>query len=158
MSEKSIGTMRWVHCLIALTCLAGSGVAVAQDQPVSVDRVFSTQTEQYRPSWGLIPEVQSPSFNYSAVQPGKLVAESSERLDYLSISNLIVGNTDGYQVVGPDGELFFVDDITRPNCSVQIIGQQVERGGVTSLIIPETQLNGFSSFVSIDRIEFDGCR
>lgn len=147
--------------LIAVLAFVWAGViptySFAQDTPVVANPDTRFRTREYRPLWNLIPDVRSPSFSYGAVHPSRLIAESSQRLDYLSVNNLIVGYSRGYQVLGPDGELFFLDDIDSPNCGVQIVGQQV-RLSTGEIVVSNSPPSNPDSLVFIDTVDFSGCR
>lgn len=153
--------IRWLVCA---TCLVPLWVGAQtppppppDNPPVTIRPEFRTETDSFRPAWGLIPSVRSPSFNYGEVNNAKLIAESSERLDFLSVNNLIVGNSDGYQVVGPNGELFFLDNIESPNCAVEIVGQQIQTNDGKS-VLSNQNLPNTDSFVFIGNVNFSGCR
>ena len=150
-----------IHSIIAIAVLCG-GCPLLFAQQVETDTLI---LQQYRPAWGVIPDVKRPAFDYSEVHNGKLIAEAAESLDYLSIDNLIIGNTrcantsdggintSGYQVVGPNGEIFYVDDLKSPNCAVRVVAQQIESGDGTIISQPGA---GVSS-VYIGEINFEGC-
>lgn len=129
-------------------------------EPVIMPPENRVGREEFRPTWGLIPDVPSPSFHYNEVNHGRLIARASEQLNFLSVDSLIVSNTNGYQVVGPDGELFFLDNIEAPECGVQIIGQQIQTDDgrlVVSTSDLQVAVNPPSSFVHIGNVDFSNC-
>ncbi len=135
-------------CLFGSTALAQDGV------PVTVTPLHSPLTEPYHPSWSLIPQVKRPTFDYGEVRNSKLLAEASESLNYLPIDNFLIGRTRSYQVITPDGQVFFVDNIQAPKCGVQIVAQQINTqqpgGGYQLQPIPGSQ-------VTIGEIDFSTC-
>ena len=146
---------RLLALLCICTCGWGGSVALAQQQG---DLLF----REYHPSWGVIPHVRSPSFSYGKVQTGKLVAEASESLNYLSIDNLIVGSVgngrgaSGFQVLSSAGQMFYVDDIVSPKCAVEIVAQQVNTDAIGLFGVSAGNPVGASS-VYIGEINFDNC-
>lgn len=112
-------------------------------------------TQEYRPTWGNIPSVKRPAFSYGEVQNSKLIAEAGQSLDFLSIDNLVIGSitTNGkggaFQVIGPDGNVFYVDNIAKPKCAV--IAQYVE--GTNKI----GQSNNIVSNVYIEEVNFRNC-
>ena len=82
----------------------------------------------------------------------KLLAEAGESLNYLTTNNLIVGNTQGYQVIGPDGEVFYVDNIEKPKCA--IVAQYIESSGDPLQVNPTATV---VSNVYIEQVDFYDC-
>ncbi len=133
--------------LLSLFCTPLS-VTLAQ----TVNEITVQQLETFRPGWASIPTLQQPNFAFGEVNNTQLLAEAGENLNFLSTSNLIVGNTRGFQVIGPDGEVFFVDDIENPKCAV--VAQVVESAG-NDIAINQTAT--VVSNVFIERVDFQDC-
>jgi len=118
----------------------------------SVSGVGAQEVQSFRPGWASIPTLQQPNFAFSEANNTKLLAEAGENLNFLSTSNLIVGNTQGYQVIGPNGKVFFVDNIERPKCA--IVAQQVETSGND---LAGSQTTNVVSNVYIEQVNFNDC-
>lgn len=145
--------MRHFNNDISFVVLAGilsSVCATATAQ--TVNEINVQQLQEFRPGWATIPSLQQPDFAYSEVNNTKLLAEAGENLNYLSGSSLIIGNTRGYQVIGPNGEVFFVDDIENPKCVV--VAQYVESAGGDLNI---NQTGTVVSNVYIEQVDFQDC-
>jgi hypothetical protein len=145
--------MRHLNNHISCVVLAGilsSVCATATAQ--TVNEINVQQLQEFRPGWATIPSLQQPDFAYSEVNNTKLLAEAGENLNYLSGSSLIIGNTRGYQVIGPNGEVFFVDDIENPKCVV--VAQYVESAGGDLNI---NQTGTVVSNVYIEQVDFQDC-
>ncbi|RBP51225.1 hypothetical protein [Arenicella xantha] len=118
----------------------------------TINEIGVQELQEFRPGWASIPSLQQPSFAYGEVNNSKLLAEAGENLNYLTSNNLIVGNTRGYQVVGPNGEVFYVDNIDKPKCAV--VAQYIETAG------DSLQINQSASVVSnvyIEQVDFQDC-
>lgn len=135
---------------VALVAIFGSVCITLNAQ--TVNEINVQQLQEFRPGWATIPSLQQPDFAYSEVNNTKLLAEAGENLNYLTGSNLIVGNTRGYQVIGPNGEVFFVDDIENPKCVV--VAQYVESAGGDLNI---NQTGTVVSNVYIEQVDFQDC-
>lgn len=118
----------------------------------AINEVSVQQYESFRPGWAAIPSADQPNFAFEEANNTKLIAEAGERLNYLATNSLIVGNTRGYQVIGPNGEVFYVDNIERPKCAV--VAQLIE-GSNNDL--PIGQSNTVISNVYIEQVDFQDC-
>lgn len=145
--------MRHFNIQISGVVLAGllSSMCVTGNAQ-TVNEINVQQLQEFRPGWATIPSLQQPDFAYSEVNNTKLLAEAGENLNYLSGSSLIIGNTRGYQVIGPNGEVFFVDDIEKPKCVV--VAQYVESAGGDLNI---NQTGTVVSNVYIEQVDFQDC-
>ena len=140
-----------INSIIAIAFICGcASIFLAQE---AVAQTNTLNIRQYRPSGSAFPNVKWPVFDYSEVQNAKLIAEASEKFDYLPIDNLIIGNTRGYQVIGPDGEIFYVDDLESPTCGVQIVAQQIASDDGTII----NQFGVGVSSVYIGEVNFQDC-
>jgi hypothetical protein len=145
--------MRHFNIHISGVVLAGIlGSICATTSAQTVNEINVQQLQEYRPGWATIPSLQQPNFAYSEVNNSKLLAEAGENLNYLSGSSLIIGNTRGYQVIGPNGEVFFVDDIEKPKCVV--VAQYVESAGGDLNV---NQTGTVVSNVYIEQVDFQDC-
>jgi len=118
----------------------------------TINQVRTQELQSFRPGWASIPTLQQPNFAFSEANNTKLLAEAGENLNFLSTSNLIVGNTRGYQVIGPNGETFYVDDIAQPKCA--IVAQQIESSGND---LATNQSTTVVSNVYIEQVNFNDC-
>lgn len=137
--------------MVVMMLLAGVWVSPASAQ--TVNEIEIQQFQDFRPGWASIPgsNVQA-NFGYGEAVNTKLLAEAGESLSYLATSSLIVGNTQGYQVIGPNGEVFYVDNIEQPKCA--IVAQYIEAAG-DDLVI--NQGNSVVSNVFIEQVDFQDC-
>ena len=133
--------------LITLFCTQATLLSAQTVNEISVQEL-----QDFRPGWASIPNTQQPSFAYGEVNNTKLLAEAGENLNFLSTSNLLIGNTRGYQVIGPNGEVFYVDNIDKPKCA--IVAQYVESSG-SDLTINQTAT--VVSNVYIEQVDFQDC-
>jgi hypothetical protein len=133
--------------LVSLFCAQAAFVSAQTVNEISVQEL-----QDFRPGWASIPNTQQPSFAYGEVNNTKLLAEAGENLNFLSTSNLIIGNTRGYQVIGPNGEVFYVDNIEKPTCA--FVAQYVASSG-NDLTINQTPT--VVSNVFIEQVDFQDC-
>lgn len=136
--------------VIALIVLTGGWLSSSAAQTVNEIRVQELQ--EFRPGWASIPSVEQPSFAYGEANNTKLLAEAGENLNFLSSNSLIIGNTRGYQVIGPNGEIFYVDNIEKPKCAV--VAQYIEAAGDDLNI---SQSSTVVSNVFIEQVDFQDC-
>lgn len=135
---------------LAVALLFGATVTTAMAQ--TVNEINVQELQEFHPGWATIPSLQQPSFAYGEVNNTKLLAEAGESLNYLTTNNLIVGNTHGYQVIGPDGEVFYVDNIEKPKCA--IVAQYIESSGDPLQVNPTATV---VSNVYIEQVDFYDC-
>ncbi|MFT5137171.1 MAG: hypothetical protein ACI8XV_002208 [Arenicella sp.] len=136
--------------IVVTMLLAGGWINAASAQ--TINEIQIQEFQEFRPGWASIPSSEQPSFIYGEANNTKLLAEAGENLNYLSSNSLIVGNTGGYQVIGPNGEVFYVDNIEQPKCA--IIAQYIESAG-DDLVINQSAT--VVSNVYIEQVDFEDC-
>jgi hypothetical protein len=136
--------------LIVIMLLVCGWITSAPAQ--TVNEIDIQEFKEYRPGWATIPTTDQANFSYSEVNNTKLISTAGENIGFLEVSSLIVGNTRGYQVIGPNGEVFYVDNIEQPKCA--IIAQYIENAG-DDLVINQT--NTVVSNVYIEQVDFQDC-
>lgn len=140
---------------LKITKIIASSLLIAQASNASAqtfNEVSIQELQSFRPGWAAIPNSQQPDFAYSEANNTQLLAEAGENLNFLSTNSLVVGNTRGFQVIGPNGEIFYVDNIEQPKCAV--VAQLVESQG-NDLTINQTST--VVSNVFIERVDFQDC-
>jgi hypothetical protein len=136
--------------MVVMILFVGGWISPASAQ--TINQIQIQEFQEYRPGWASIPSSERPSFAYGEANNTKLLAKAGENLNYLSSNSLIVGNTQGYQVIGPNGEIFYVDNIEQPKCAV--VAQYIESAGGDIVI---NQSATVVSNVYIEQIDFQDC-
>lgn len=114
-------TSRKVRWFLGAVFACASCLASAETHPPD-----KTVVREYRPGWETIPNVRGPSFDYGEVRNTKLISEAAESLEFLPVNRLVLGGTRGaFQVISPNGQVFYVDDIKKPRCA--LVAQYVEK-------------------------------
>jgi hypothetical protein len=138
------------NSIVVMILLACGWINLATAQ--TINEIQIQEFKEFRPGWASIPSSEQPGFAYGEVNNTQLLSKAGESLNYLSSNNLIVGNTQGYKVIGPNGEVFYVDNIEQPKCA--IIAQYIESSG-DDLVINQSAT--VVSNVYIEQVDFHDC-
>jgi hypothetical protein len=108
-----------------------------------------------RPTFPSVPSA------YQSVEAGQLIAESRINFGYKPVetetnvqeqSFAEVNRTNGYQVISPDGQTFYVDNITQPKCAFYATYVTVENDNQIVMGVEVV------SNVYVDQINFENCQ
>nr|CAA6830508.1 MAG: Unknown protein [uncultured Thiotrichaceae bacterium] len=91
------------------------------------------------------PDIPS---SYDTLNPGSMIGDARVNFGF----DLMVDNTDGYQVISPDGEVFYVDDIEKPNCAFYATTVNVDEDDTI-----QSNLEIISN-VYIEEVNFENCQ
>lgn len=93
---------------------------------------------------------------FEQVQVGREIADSRhEYLGYIPLRTENFGNANsGYQVIGPNGETFVVDNIEEPKCA--LYATYIETGD--SELNASPPIIDYTSNVYIEEVNFENCQ
>ncbi len=114
---------------------------------------FGRTADPIKPGFPSVPSA------YQNVDAGQLIAESRVNFGYRPVETqktnvqdyTEVNRTDGYQVTGPDGQIFYVDDIEQPKCAFYATYVTVENDNQVVLGVEVV------SNIYVDQINFENC-
>ncbi len=92
-----------------------------------------------------------PSFptSYAQLDAGTLISEA--RVDFSAVPK--IEKTDGFQVISPDGDVFYVDNIDQPKCAFYASYVANDDGDISGA----GSLEVFSN-VYIEEVNFENCQ
>ena len=96
----------------------------------------------------LYPTYPNSPPSYSNLSPNTLIGEA--RVDFGFSTQ--VENSNGYQVISPDGEMFYVDNIEKPKCA--FYATYIESD--SDALVQGASLQVFSN-VYVEEVNFESC-